>query len=75
MAWRCKECGNEVEVRADIVGDYQIYLDKDGKIDDYVIRRTLYLNQGVVTLVECKTCGEASKDVKLIAEWSQEEGD
>lgn len=73
MSWKCRKCGSEVEVRADIVGDYQVYLDKDGNIDDYEDWKTLYTNKGVITLVGCRTCGAFDRDILRVAKWVEEE--
>ena len=68
MSWRCKRCGNEITVLAEIPVLYDVFLNKNKKIFDYGDWREIDLPNAKITKIFCKHCGKTG-DLEDIAKW------
>lgn len=70
--WKCKECGKEVTIWADVVGTHRVFLDKQKRAIDYEDWVSLDLPDYKIRKVECKNCGCHSTKLEDVAEWGDE---
>lgn len=70
--WKCKRCGDEITVKANIEGLYRVFLDENKKIIDYDDWEELNLSNGKIIVAICDECGDRCSTVdelEKIAAW------
>lgn len=70
--WKCKECGNEITIKANVQGLYRVFLNKNKGIKDYDDWEELDLPNGKIVAAICDECGarcSTVEELENIAFW------
>lgn len=70
--WKCRECGEEINIKAVIKGVYPVFLDKNKKIIDHDGFDILDVPNSDIQGIYCGECGKwcnSINELEKIATW------